>query len=401
MRYSITHRTTYRYADPTYESFNEVRLHPVSDTAQVCLDFSLNIDPPASVTSFRDYYGNSVHHFGVPYLHDHLTIDATSEVVTFAPVDRAATGPAPGEPDRSPPLATLVADPALVDDQAEFLIPSTYVGLESASAEFARALLAADPGVSAYEFLRRAGAAVHDRLEYRIGTTTVRSTVADVLAGGSGVCQDFAHLLISLCRHVGLPARYVSGYLGDIAESRASHAWAEAFIPPYGWVALDPTAGLPCTGRHVKLAVGRDYADVAVVRGTYRGGGIAELDVEVNGTVLDATPSLVSGHGIGGGRRGELVQFQRIGALKQFQRLDAMTQSMAGMVQAMGRLPFDVPPQLEAPDAPRQQPQQQQQTALCPSPHRQSEPPTVGPSIPRHSEPGLCRRGMLGPTAWG
>jgi transglutaminase-like putative cysteine protease len=362
MRYRITHRTAYAYADPAYESFNEVRLRPVSDASQVCLDFSLAIDPPAVVTAFRDYYGNAVHHFGVPYLHDHLTIEATSEVVTFAAADQPATGPAAGESDRSAPLAELAADPTLAEDQAEFLIPSTYVGLERASAEFADALVAADPVGSAYGFFVRSGAAVHDRLEYRIGVTTVRSTVADVLAGGSGVCQDFAHLLIALCRHAGVPARYVSGYLGDVAGSRASHAWAEAFVPPYGWVGFDATSGFPCTGRHVKIGVGRDYADVAVVRGTYRGGGTASLDVEVNGVLLDAMPTLVSGHGIGRDReRGELVQFQRIGTLKQFQRLGAMTQSMASMVQTMGRSPFDVPPQLEAPDAPRQQPQQQQQ----------------------------------------
>lgn len=364
MRYRITHRTAYTYTEPAFESFNEVRLQPVSDAAQICLDFSLQIDPPAAVTAFRDYYGNSVHQFGVPYLHDHLTIEATSEVITFAAADRPASGPADGEPDRSVPLAELAADRDQEDDQAEFLMPSTYVGLDVVSAELADALRAADPAGSAYAFLRRAAVTVHNRLEYRVGVTTVRSTVADVLAGGSGVCQDFAHVLIALCRHAGLPARYVSGYLGDVAGSRASHAWAEAFVPPYGWVGFDPTVGLPCTGRHVKIAVGRDYADVAVVRGTYRGGGTASLAVEVNGTLVDATPSLVSGQGIGRVRdRGELMQFQRIGALKQFQRLGAMTQSLGSMVQTMGRPTFDAPPQLEASDAPRQQPQQQQQSS--------------------------------------
>ena len=83
------------------------------------------------------------------------------------------------------------------------------------------------------------------RLEYRVGATTVNSSVAEVLAGGSGVCQDFAHVLISLCRHVGLPARYVSGYLGGVESSTASHAWAEAYVPPYGWVGVDATLGTP------------------------------------------------------------------------------------------------------------------------------------------------------------
>src|SRR5262245_32242181 len=168
MRYRITHRTAYAYADPAYESFNEVRLRPVSDASQVCLDFSLTIDPPAAVTAFRDYYGNAVHHFGVPYLHDHLTIEATSEVVTFAAADQPASGPADGESDRSAPLAELVDDPNLAEDQAEFLIPSTYVGLERASGEFADALVAAEPAVSAYGFFRRAGAGGQERRGARL-----------------------------------------------------------------------------------------------------------------------------------------------------------------------------------------------------------------------------------------
>ena len=119
--------------------------------------------------------------------------------------------------------------------------------------------------MTALGFLYRAVDHVRSSLEYRLGTTTVNSSVAEVLAGGSGVCQDFAHVLISLCRNVGLPARYVSGYLGGVEESTASHAWAEAYVPPYGWVGVDATLGTRCTGRHVKVGIGRDYADVAVL----------------------------------------------------------------------------------------------------------------------------------------
>ncbi len=370
MRYRIAHRTAYRYASPAHESFNEVRLRPVSDEAQNCLEFDLTIDPPATVITFRDYYGNAVHDFGVPYLHDHLTIEATSTVVTFAAADEPLGGPRGGEPDRSPPLAALAADPLLADEWAEFLGPSTYVALEAASGELARALLAREPATSAYAFLRRAGADIRERLSYRIGATTVHSTVAEVLAGGSGVCQDFAHLLLSLCRHAGLPARYVSGYLGDVAESGASHAWVEAFIPPYGWVGLDPTVGSPCTGRHVKVAVGRDYADVAVVRGTYRGGADATLEVTVRSAILDGARSLspTVGAGLGGdGRgRGKLIQYQTLGALTQMQRLGAMTQmmqSMGTMTQTMGGMTqtLAMPAQRDEAEVPRQQPQQQQQ----------------------------------------
>ena len=367
MRYRVSHRTAYRYASPAYESFNEVRLRPVSDETQNCLAFDLAIDPPATVITFRDYYGNAVHDFGVPYLHDHLTIEATSTVVTFAAADEPLAGPRTGEPDRSPTLTGLAADPLVADEWAEFLSPSTYVALESASGDLARALLAQDPAATALAFLRRAGAHVRERLGYRLGVTTVHSTVADVIAAGGGVCQDYAHLLLAVCRHAGLPARYVSGYLGDVAESGASHAWVEAFVPPYGWVGLDPTVGAPCTGRHVKVAVGRDYADVAVVRGVYRGGAEATLEVLVRGETLDEARALapVVGAGLdGGGRgRGKLIQYQTLGAMAQQQRLGAMTQTMGDMVQTLGALPFGMPGQRDEAEVPRQQPQQQQQAS--------------------------------------
>ena len=365
MRYRITHRTAYTYAAPAHESFNEVRLRPVSDEVQTCLDFNLAIDPPATVITFQDYYGNTVHDFGVPYLHDRLCIEAASDVVTFAAADQPLAGPRDGDPDRSPPMAGLAADLDFADEHAEFLIPSAYVALDSASADLASVLLAADPGATTYAFLRAAAGHVHRHLHYRVGATTVHSTVADVLAGGSGVCQDFSHLLISLCRHARLPARYVSGYLGDVAESAASHAWAEAYVPPYGWLGIDPTTGAPCTGRHVKVAVGRDYADVSVVRGTYRGGAASSLEVTVRSEeVRDARGLVVAG----GRERGGLIQYQTLGAMKQLQRLGAMAQSLGTMTQTMDTMSQTlggVAPGMRDPyaegGAPRQQPQQQQQ----------------------------------------
>ena len=282
MRYRIRHRTSYRYASEVFESFNEVRLKPLASATQTLLDFDLQIEPPATTMSFRDYYGNAVHDFGVAYLHDRLVIEATSDVVTHADAEEPLGGPADGEPDASPSLRSLVENEALADEHAEFLGPSAYIPLEDDSAALAESLLAEDRETSALAFLTRAADHVRGRLEYRIGATTVNSSVAEVLAGGSGVCQDFAHVLISLCRHVGLPARYVSGYLGSVAASTASHAWTEAYVPPYGWLGIDATLGTLCTGQHVKAGVGRDYVDVAVLRGTYQGGGQAELEVQVN-----------------------------------------------------------------------------------------------------------------------
>ena len=200
------------------------------------------------------------------------------------------------------------------------------------------------------------------RLEFRVGATTVESSVAEVLAGGSGVCQDFAHVLISLCRHAGLPARYVSGYLGGVEVASASHAWVEAYVPPYGWLGVDATLGTPCTGRHVKLGVGRDYADVAVLRGTYQGGGHAELEVEVTCETLGGlgpAPHLR----VDDEPTARLVAIQNLGAMRQFQRGAVMTQAMGGRTETL--LVDELPPpraQLRPEDGPpSQQPQQQQQ----------------------------------------
>ncbi|RIK35038.1 MAG: transglutaminase family protein [Chloroflexi bacterium] len=363
MRFRITHRTTYRYAQPVHESFNEVRLQPRSSPTQACLGFDLSVEPPTSIVTFNDYYGNIVHTFSVPYLHDELTIEAVSEVATFAGMNEPLGGPRDASSDESPALEALRTDELLADTHAEFLAPSTYVALEPASAELAEALLRRHPSVSAYAFLLAATADIRERFTYQLGVTNVQSTVADVIQGGRGVCQDFAHVLLAICRQVGIPARYVSGYIGNVASSSASHAWVEAFVPPYGWLGVDPTAGLPCTGRHVKVAIGRDYADVTVVRGSYRGESEATLDVSVRSEMREDAPRLYPGLETDSMReRGRLVQYQVLGSMQQKQRLGAMRQSFATFSQSRvvaGSYLVQHP----EPDAPRQQPQQQQQAA--------------------------------------
>jgi transglutaminase-like putative cysteine protease len=131
---------------------------------------------------------------------------------------------------------------------------------------------------------------VNQRLEYVAGVTTVETTVVEVLGEPRGVCQDFAHLLIGLCRSVAIPARYVSGYIaadsgGPRRGTRASHAWVEAFTPTHGWRGLDPTNDLVASAYHVKLAIGRDYSDIPPHRGTFRGPAQEQLSVEVSASV--------------------------------------------------------------------------------------------------------------------
>jgi transglutaminase-like putative cysteine protease len=317
VRFRIRHRTTYRYASPVYESFNQVRLQPTSDESQTCLDFDLAIEPPATVIHYPDYFGSGVHDFGIPYEHDHLTITASSDVATNADADEPLVGPATTGDDASPPLAPAVASGAFFEELPEYLWPSRYVSLDDDSGALARELGAADPSTTVLGFLVRAGEAVSDRLTYKLGTTRVDSTAQEVLSLGSGVCQDYSHVLISLLRHAGVPARYVSGYLGTVDHATAAHAWVEAWVPPYGWVGFDATLRAICTGRHVKIGVGRDYADVSVLRGTYQGGAKADLEVEVTSEVLAGDAVSMAG-----GRRrahGRLVSFQNLTAVRQFE----------------------------------------------------------------------------------
>jgi len=364
VRYRISHRTSYAYSTPVFESFNEVRLQPVADSTQALLDFDLRIEPPATVITFRDYYGNSVHDFGVAYLHDRLVIEASCDVITYAAADELLVPAVHAEADVSPARRALAADPTVQDEFAEFLGPSPYVALGPESKAIARQLLVEQGDATALCFLDCATALVGRLLEYRIGTTTVHSSVAEVLDVGSGVCQDFAHVLISLCRHLGLPARYVSGYLGDVAEATASHAWTEVFVPPYGWLGVDPTHGSHCTGRYVKIGTGRDYADVSVLRGTYKGGGVAELEVKVTCETINGPAQASRPNGVNGEQNGRLMAIQNLGAMRRFHQGAVLTQAMGGMRQSFSDdLPLPPPrAQRRVEDiAPSQQPPQQQQ----------------------------------------
>ena len=366
MRYRIRHRTAYGYASPVFESFNQVRLEPLGCATQSVLDFDLRVDPPATVITFHDYYGNSVHDFGVSYLHDRLVIEATSDVVTYARADEPVLREVDSQPDASPPLSSLAGDQTLQDEFAEFLGASAYIVLGAETDAIARELLASERAPSALRFLDLAAEEVRRRLEYRVGTTTVDSSVAEALAGGAGVCQDFAHVLISVCRHGGLPARYVSGYLGGVADATASHAWVEAHIPPYGWLGVDATLGRHCTGQHVKIGVGRDYADVTVLRGTYQGGSHADLDVRVRCETLDASDSVSQLSEGGCEHHGRLMAIQNLGAMRRFQQDEVLTQALGGIRQAVSEdLPLPPPrAQTRTEDGkPSQQPHQQQQSS--------------------------------------
>jgi transglutaminase-like putative cysteine protease len=283
-RYRLVHITEFAYDGPVSESYNELRLRPMHDERQSCLSFRITTVPHANGASFRDSYGNSVYQFNVIPEHRGLRIEAESIVLTHEVPENSA---------ETLSFAELNAQrDDLYEEYFEFIAPSAYVPHLPVLREFIEAADAtAGGGVRA--FVQQLSDLIHNRFQYLQGATHVHSSIADSLSIGAGVCQDFAHLLLGAVRMRGLPARYVSGYLvpsrSEIPESKqeeviggqASHAWAEVLIPGSGWIAFDPTLGGPVGLRHVRLAYGRDYGDVAPVRGVYKGHAGQSLSVDV------------------------------------------------------------------------------------------------------------------------
>jgi transglutaminase-like putative cysteine protease len=276
MEFTILHQTTYRYPEKIHESYSIVHLQPRSDTTQYCTKFELNVAPRARVFSYADRFGNDVQHFAVLPDHDVLSVIARSSVITVRP----------SEPPIPPPVtrAELAADPALpwlFDELRE----SQYVVFGPELRAFAAEV--GDPGDDdLVAWYLTAGSAIKASFAYKKDATSVRTTVDESIRLRAGVCQDFAHVLVALCRLSGIPARYVSGYIfsgqeGAVLGAEASHAWCEAYLGRNGWVGLDPTNDCLIDDRFAKIAVGRDYRDVSPVRGIYKGASRSTMSVNV------------------------------------------------------------------------------------------------------------------------
>jgi transglutaminase-like putative cysteine protease len=277
--YSIRHLTRFRYKQPVSESIMETRMHPRSDSNQHCLSFSLSVSPRCRVFSYRDHYGNNVQHFDIPGEHDQLVIIAESLVEQQLQMEM----PSFLSPDAWGAMDAMVME----GDYAEMLLPSTFALPTPALLELAEKLNVVrrdDPLMVARELNK----SLYDYFDYVPSSTRVDSPIDEAIESKQGVCQDFAHTMIALLRHVGIPARYVSGYLyrgsGDHDRSTpdASHAWVEVLLPHLNWVGLDPTNDLVANNRHIRTAVGRDYADVPPTHGIFRGKSESDLYVAVH-----------------------------------------------------------------------------------------------------------------------
>lgn len=277
MRLEIRYLNEFNYSEPAWESHNLLRACPANDDHQRLIAYQVQVTPTTRVHSYTDYWGTRVDEFGVVEPHRDLRIMAESTVETTTP-------PAPSDEAPVEALGTVR------EELSSFLRPSPHAIWDGLIEETARETVSGTGGVV------DAAAAVSDRvtstLDYVPGATYVGVDVADVMSQGKGVCQDFAHLGIAMYRSIGIPARYVSGYLYAAEQTSAvapdepelsvqTHAWLEVFVPGHGWWGLDPTNAEPVGELHVKIGHGRDYQDVMPLRGVYHGGADHQLGVQV------------------------------------------------------------------------------------------------------------------------
>ncbi len=288
MYYSIRHLTRFRYSLPVSESLMEVRMQPRSEGVQRCHSFRLTTQPRARIQQYSDQLGNIVHHFSVPGQHTKLVITAEAlvEVRDSEPLPVALGPEAWGELDK------LLNDHTVWD-----LIQPSYFARSSPELQAFAHELDVQRGNDPLTTLRALNTAIFQAFAYSPQTTTVDSPIEEALDARKGVCQDFAHIMISLVRGLGIPCRYVSGYLfhrtedQDRSAADATHAWVEALLPGLGWVGFDPTNDLLAGSRHVRTAVGNDYATVPPTRGVYKGGATDDLQVSVRVSPSEAPPS--------------------------------------------------------------------------------------------------------------
>ncbi len=282
MRFKTIHTTKFTYDLPAYESHNQIRLKPLNCELQRVLQFRLRSDPPASVLEYEDGFGNTVHSISVHPSHNELSIVVESLVERLP------------EPQTQFPRVRfseyLTDDDARSREQYDFLHQSQYIPFSDRLRKFFWSTRP-DQREDVAQYVRRTVGYIRDQFHYEKGATSVYSNLDDILTKGCGVCQDFAHLTIGILRLAGVPARYVSGYLApepvqvrkEPVSEQASHAWVEALLPNAGWVGFDPTHRGRVTERHIRVAVGRDYADVPPMRGVYRSAGKRQsMTVELN-----------------------------------------------------------------------------------------------------------------------
>lgn len=278
MKYRITHRTRYRYPAPVHGSLNELRLKPRSTAGQRLNHFQMEIDPRARyLAEHLDAFGNPASILGIEQVHREWSVTTVSDVTRF---------PAEAELPFEPPLPLAAALERLRADASPAALEARGLGQASPLLPALPDLLqrlgfAVDPGQGVEALGRKLSRFIFEAFAYRPGQTEISTPLQQVIQRRVGVCQDFAHLAIACSRALGIPARYVSGYLETspppgaerLVGADATHAWFALYDPARGWLEFDPTNDAVPDHRYITLAWGRDYSDVAPIRGVVRGSG--------------------------------------------------------------------------------------------------------------------------------
>jgi len=271
MLFRVTHQTDYRYTNPVAEAYLELRLTPLNRRNQVVQEHQLAISPAVKISRYDDYFGNDVAFISLPFRHSRLSI-ASRAIISSA---------SQSLPEESLELSIQEARQLLTGALPfvfDYLQPTEMVKTGRVAAQWARRYFQGSRSLrSGLEGLTRG---VYEYFRYQPGSTTFSTDLALIWKQRQGVCQDFAHIMLSILRTAGLPARYVCGYIeteppangsGLLIGSAATHAWVEVLVPGQVWLALDPTNNCWCDEQHLAISFGRDARDAAPIRGTFKG----------------------------------------------------------------------------------------------------------------------------------
>ena len=275
LRLSVYHRTTFYYGTPVTQSLNTLHLEPRTFPYQKTLGALIRVIPATRVRRFTDLFQNITHHFELPGAHSQLDIESRIKVHNL-PLDISAASRAATLMDYSESSIRERIWPYLQDSRWVSRHPDVWRQAVDVTGQLTAVF---DQSKALMEW-------IHQKFRYEPGVTSVNTHLLEAFEMKRGVCQDFSHVMLGLCRSVGIPARYASGYLYNgpkdtLVGAQASHAWTEVYLPNAGWIGFDPTNNTLADERYVKVAVGRDYEDVAPVRGSYHGTGNCRMEIEV------------------------------------------------------------------------------------------------------------------------
>lgn len=272
--FKIHHVTKYSYNRPVKESVNQIRIYPVASAQQEILNHEINISDAPELFFFLDYWGNRCADFSLPDAHKELIIDSRLIVRTTSA-------------EELPLINSYLAELQPVI-QKEFQLLELSKPEEIKSTDAIQYIIQQinSPEKTVMQLVQQCSEYIYTNFKYIKGITNIETTVDEILDHRSGVCQDFAHVLLQLLRTIGIPSRYVSGYIcpnkNGMRGEGATHAWVEAFIPQYGWAGIDPTNNVWVTTHHVKLAIGRNFNDCSPMKGTFKGISRQTLSVYVS-----------------------------------------------------------------------------------------------------------------------